>query len=71
MKYTVMVKFNDDDAIEVDGDTITIGIKARPERGKANRELVSKLAKHFNVPVSNVRIVAGLASRKKIVEVIR
>jgi len=69
MRYNVSVKFNTD-SIEVDGDTITVGIKSKPERGRANRELVDKLAKHFDIPTSNVRIVAGSKSRKKIVEII-
>ena len=70
MRYNVTVKFNTD-AIEVDGYTITVGIRSKPERGRANRELVDKLAKHFGIPILNVRIVAGLKSRKKIVEIIR
>ena len=68
MRYNVTVKFNTD-AIEVDGDTITVGIRSKPERGRANRELVDKLAKYFGIPASNVRIVAGFTSRKKIVEI--
>jgi len=58
MRYNVSVRFNTD-AIEVDGDTITVGIKSKPERGRANRELIVKLAKHFDIPTSNVRIVAS------------
>ncbi len=46
MRYNVTVKFNTD-AIEVDGDTITVGIRSKPERGRANRELIDKLAKAF------------------------
>ena len=69
MKYNVMIKFNMD-GIEVDNDTITVGVKSRPERGRANKELINKLAAHFRIPSSNVRIISGLASRKKIVEVI-
>jgi hypothetical protein len=68
MRYSVFVRFNAD-KIQVVGDSITIGIKSKPEGGKANRELVIKLAKYFGVPASNVRIVAGFASRKKVVEI--
>ena len=56
--------------MEVNGDEITISIKSEPERGRANRELVKKLAKHFGVSEDRVRIIAGLTSRKKIVEVL-
>jgi len=70
MRYNVAVKFNVD-TVEVDGDTITVGIKSKPERGRANRELIGKLARHFGVPATNVKIIAGFASRKKIVEIIK
>lgn len=43
---------------------------ARPIKGEANAEIVKKIAKHFGVPRSDVRIVAGKRSREKIVEVI-
>lgn len=68
MKYNVIIKPRRD-AMEVNGDTITVGIKARPEKGRANEELIDKIARHFKVPRLRVRIVAGWASRRKIVEV--
>ncbi len=70
MRYNVAVKFNMD-GIEVDKDTITVGIKSKPERGRANMELIDKLARHFGIPRTNVKIVAGFTSRKKIVEIIK
>ena len=70
MRYNVAVKFNMD-GIEVDDDTITVGIKSKPERGRANMELIDKLARHFGIPRTNVKIVAGFTSRKKIVEIIK
>ncbi|MDP3948581.1 MAG: DUF167 domain-containing protein [bacterium] len=68
MKYRVDVKFHKD-FIEVSGGEIAVGVMARPEKGKANEEIVKKIAKHFGVPKSAVRIVSGATSRKKIVEV--
>lgn len=64
------MKFNKD-FVEVHGDEIRIGIKAKPEKGKANLEIIKKLSKHFHIPKSKVRIVSGLKSRKKVVEVTR
>jgi len=69
LRYSVSVKFSSDGRIEVRGDEIAISIKSPPERGKANRELVKKLAAYFNVDESRVRIISGLTSRKKLVEV--
>lgn len=69
MRYRVFVKLGGS-GIRVDGDEIVVGIKSEPERGKANRELVKKLAERLGVPAQNVRIVSGHASRKKTVDVI-
>jgi uncharacterized protein YggU (UPF0235/DUF167 family) len=38
MKYTVFVKFDRDDKIEIKENEITISLKSKPERGRANRE---------------------------------
>ena len=68
LRYRVSVRLGGA-GIKVEGDEIEIGIKSEPERGKANRELVKKLAEHFGVPVQNIRIVSGHTSRKKLVDV--
>jgi uncharacterized protein (TIGR00251 family) len=70
VRYSVSVRFSPDGRLEVSGNEIAISIKAPPERGKANRELVKKLAAHFGVGEDRVRIISGLASRKKLVEVL-
>jgi len=69
MKYEVTVKLHRD-FVRVDGNNITIGLTSRPEKGKANVELIKKLARHFNVSSSQVRIISGFKSKRKIVEII-
>lgn len=68
LRYEVEVKFHDD-FIKVEGNKIVVGLTSKPEKGKANLELIKKLAKHFNVPSTRVKIIAGLKSKRKIVEV--
>ncbi len=68
MRYDVEVKFHKE-FIEVDGNRILIGLTSKPEKGEANHELIKKLAKHFKVPTSQIRIVAGLKSKSKVVDV--
>jgi len=70
LRYRVEVKFHGD-FIEVLEDRIIVGVKSKPIGGKANRELIRKLAKHFGVSTSQVKIVSGLRSRDKIVEIER
>ncbi len=54
--------------VESDG-TITLRIVAPPIEGKANRMVVRFLAKRLGKSKSQVRIVAGLRSNVKIVEI--
>lgn len=70
MRYSVSIRFSSDGRIDVSGDEIAISIKSPPERGRANRELVKKLAVHFKVSEDRIRIISGLASRKKVVEIL-
>ena len=69
MRYEVEVKFRKD-FIEVKGNKVLVGLTSKPEKGKANRELLTKLAKHFKVSRSQIRILSGLKSKRKIVEII-
>jgi uncharacterized protein YggU (UPF0235/DUF167 family) len=42
---------------------------SQPIKGEANVELIKKIAKHFGVSRSKVRIVKGQKSRGKVIEV--
>ena len=69
MIYRVSVTFHKD-FVKVNNDEIMNGIKAKPEKGEANKEIVKKLAKYFDVDKSKVKIIAGEKSRKKLVEIV-
>jgi len=69
MLYKVHIEFNRDNFI-TNEDQISIGIKSKPVKGKANNELIKKLAQHFGVSTSQVIIKSGKKSRQKIVEVL-
>ncbi|MEM2866782.1 MAG: DUF167 domain-containing protein [Candidatus Hadarchaeales archaeon] len=68
MRYEVEVRFHAD-FVRVEGEKIVVGLTSRPEGGRANLELVKKLARHFRVPQTQVRIVAGWTSKRKVVEI--
>ena len=68
MRFQVEVKFRKE-YLKVDGTRILVGLTSKPEKGKANVELIRKLAKHFKVSSSHVRIISGLKSRRKTVEI--
>lgn len=47
------------------GERLKLRLAARAVDGKANEALVAFLAEHYGVPRRNVRIAAGLKSRRK------
>jgi len=53
---------------EPDG-SLLVSVAARAQEGKANEAVVKAVAKSLRVPKSSVRIVSGLSSRTKVLEV--
>ena len=51
------------------GDAWKVDLTAPPTEGKANEECVRFLAELAGVPRARVRIVTGLTSRTKVVEI--
>lgn len=54
---------------KVDAAHFVVAVKAPPVDGKANAAILKALAKYFRVPLSNLRMVSGFASRQKVVEI--
>jgi len=51
------------------GERIKVRLGARAVDGKANEALIDFLARHYGVPRRNVRIISGLKSRQKRVQI--
>jgi uncharacterized protein (TIGR00251 family) len=70
MKIQVKVKPNSKtEEVSQEGDSFIIKVKEPPKEGKANQAVIKLLAEHFGVPQSQVRILSGLRSKNKVVEV--
>ena len=69
MKYTVFVKFNSSGKIQVNSNEITIALKSKPERGKANREMIEKIGEYFRISKGRIYIISGLTSNRKLIEI--
>jgi hypothetical protein len=54
---------------EAAGGGLTVYLKSPPVDGRANEELIVRLAGRYGVPKSRVRIKSGLSSRRKLVEI--
>ncbi|MBT3642867.1 DUF167 domain-containing protein [archaeon] len=63
----VQPKSGRQEIIRVDEDSYKVFLKKSPEDNKANEELTKLLKKYFNE--KNVKIIKGLTSRNKIIEV--
>jgi uncharacterized protein len=51
------------------GDSWKLRVRSAPERGRANAEVSELLARRLRLPVRDVRVVSGHASRDKLVEI--
>jgi len=60
------------DGIEFDSNQnlYKIKISIAPEEGKANKALIELLASYFKVKRSEIKIITGKTSKKKIIEII-
>ena len=56
--------------IGASGDRLVIGVNSRPEKGKANDELIEYLAREMRVPRSALLIVRGETARRKTIRII-
>jgi len=68
MLYKVNVEFNKE-FLSIKENQITIGIKSKPIKGEANKEIIKKLAKHFEISSSLVQIKSGHKSNQKIIQI--
>lgn len=70
MRMDVLVKTgkNENKVIKRDFAKYEVWVKARPVKGAANKEVIKVLADYFSVKTFNLRIVKGLTSPLKIIE---
>jgi hypothetical protein len=70
MKIQVKVKPNSStEEVSREGDSFIVKVKEPPKEGKANHAIIRLLAEHFGVAKSRVRILSGLKSKNKVIEV--
>jgi len=61
----VIPKASKSEVIGLENDVLRVRLKAVPEKGEANEELIRLLAEYYGIPKSQITIVSGLKSRLK------
>lgn len=70
-KYQIVVKLKSkQETVEKTGDySYTVKTRAEPVEGKANQRIIELMAKELGVAKSNISIIAGVKSKKKVIAV--
>lgn len=68
MIYNVIVEFNRE-FLDIKENQIRIGIKLKPIKGEANKEIIKKIARHFKISTTQVQIKSGVKSKEKIIQI--
>ena len=66
----VVPRASKDEIVGIHGDALRIRLTAPPVEGRANEALIAFLAQRLGVRKSQVEIVAGATSRRKMIRVI-
>ena len=56
---------------ELPDGSLRVKLNSPPAEGRANRELIEAVAGHFGVSRSSVKLIGGLKSRDKLLEIYR
>lgn len=65
----VITKSKNKGILNNDGEFYKIGLNSPPVDGKANEELIEFLSDYFKVGKSKIKIIRGITSRNKVVQI--
>jgi len=69
IKVKVFPNSKKEEVIKKSEDSFEIKVKAKPEKGMANKEVVKLLSIYFKIPESKIRLIKGFKERNKIFEI--
>jgi hypothetical protein len=69
IKVKVITRAKRPEIIEVAKDELKLKLVSPPTKNRANRELISLLAKYYKVNKSSIKIKRGTHTREKLIEV--
>lgn len=74
LRIKVIPKSGKNEILEIlddpeNGPTLKIKIKAVPEKGKANQELIAFLSKEISLPKNQIEIISGKTDQIKLIKI--
>jgi len=69
IKVKVFPNSKKEEVIKKSEDSFEVKVKAKPERGMANKEVLEILSVYFEIPESKIKLVKGFKKRNKIFEI--
>lgn len=54
---------------KIDDNHLVVAVKALPEKGRANREIIAVLSEYFGLPKSKIKITSGHTAKTKLISV--
>ena len=54
---------------KISEDSFEIDLKAKPEQGKANEELIKFISKELEISSEHVKIIKGFKNRNKLIKI--
>ncbi len=54
---------------KISDDNFEIDLKAKPEQGKANEELIKFISKRLEINLEHVKIIKGFKNRNKLIKI--
>ena len=69
LRVTVQPKASEDRVVGFQGEALKVKVTAPPTGGKANQRLIEILAQQLSIRRSNIEIIQGQKSRKKVLRI--
>ncbi|MFA6119239.1 MAG: DUF167 domain-containing protein [Parachlamydiales bacterium] len=69
IKVKIIPKSKINKIVEFENDILKIKIKAVPEKGKANEELIKFLSEIFSISKKDIKIVSGHHAKIKLIQI--
>jgi len=69
IKVKIFPNSKREEIIKKSEDSFEVKVKEKPERGKANREVIRVLSCYFKIPESKIKLIKGFKKRNKIFEI--